>query len=125
MKARKIFFKVLNPYLRYAQVHFKRGKKVWEVRPPTQWNKGRIVLWLLAGFMTRASAKVVPVYIGDDQTDEDAFKAIGRKGIGIKVTPNEKAVSYASYYLRSPSEVFYFLKRLKYLKEKGKSHVNY
>jgi len=119
-KAKKVFLKTLRPYLRYAQIVFTRGKKVWEVRPPTRWNKGRIVLWLLARMVAHTATKFVPIYIGDDRTDEDAFKAIRRRGIGIKVTQKGNEVSHAGYYLRSTGEVFDFLRRLKMLKKREK-----
>uniref|UniRef100_A0A251U0G6 Putative trehalose-phosphatase, HAD-like domain protein n=1 Tax=Helianthus annuus TaxID=4232 RepID=A0A251U0G6_HELAN len=45
---------------------------------------------------------VLPIYVGDDKTDEDAFK--GNRGYGILVTPAPKENS-AYYSLRDPSEV--------------------
>ncbi|KAM0039207.1 putative trehalose-phosphatase [Helianthus debilis subsp. tardiflorus] len=48
---------------------------------------------------------VLPIYVGDDKTDEDAFKFLteGNRGYGILVTPAPKESS-AYYSLRDPSE---------------------
>lgn len=48
--------------------------QVYEVRPPTLWNKGDAVLYLLEHLGFLDLKKVFPIYIGDDRTDEDAFK---------------------------------------------------
>lgn len=51
------------------------GKEVLEVRPPARVDKGTAVLMLgarLGGFSPGASI----IYIGDDTTDEDAFRAL-------------------------------------------------
>lgn len=89
------------------------GKKIFELRPALDWDKGRALLWLLETLhlATDGSPDVVPLYLGDDVTDEDAFRAIQGRGIGILVAeePRETAASYA---LRDPEEVRAFLERL-------------
>ncbi len=77
------------------------GKKVFEVRPINAWNKGDAVLWILKNF----GAGKMPVYIGDDSTDEDAFKVINKTGTSISIGKN----SHASCYLESQSYVKRFL----------------
>jgi trehalose-phosphatase len=82
---------------------------VLEVRPPVDWDKGKVVMWLLARQQFASEGKqVLPVYIGDDLTDEDAFKAIKNKGITIFV--GEPKVSHAQYYLKNVNEVAEFIK---------------
>jgi len=46
-----------------------------EVRPSIEWNKGHALEYLLdtLGF-SDSSTNVLPFYIGDDRSDEDAFK---------------------------------------------------
>ena len=73
------------------------GKKVFEVRPHDIWNKGDAVKWI----WDRFDKNRIPVYIGDDQTDEDAFKAIKGKGIGISIGKSDAA----DYYLETQEEV--------------------
>ncbi|XP_019173541.1 PREDICTED: probable trehalose-phosphate phosphatase H, partial [Ipomoea nil] len=56
---------------------------------------------------------VFPVYIGDDRTDEDAFKVLRERGQGFDIlvskTPKD---THASYFLQEPSEVMVFLRQL-------------
>ncbi|CAA6665058.1 unnamed protein product [Spirodela intermedia] len=80
---------------------------------------------LLTGFAD--SEDVLPVYIGDDRTDEDAFKVLRERGqgFGILVSKIPKDTS-ASYSLREPLEVMEFLKRLvdwKRVSTKGRARV--
>jgi trehalose 6-phosphate phosphatase len=51
--------------------------QVLEVRPVIDWNKGKAVEFLLDSLGLADSDKVLPIYIGDDRTDEDAFKVRG------------------------------------------------
>jgi len=48
--------------------------QVLEVRPVIDWNKGKAVEFLLDTLGLADSDNVLPIYIGDDRTDEDAFK---------------------------------------------------
>ncbi len=89
-----------------------RGKKVFELQPAINWDKGQAVLWLLHALGLEDPA-VTPLYIGDDVTDEDAFQALARadRGVGILVaeTPHPTA---AQFTLRHPGEVQHFLQQL-------------
>lgn len=58
----------------YPDFHLTRGKKVLEIRPSIEWNKGDALKYLLETLGFRDSGDVFPIYIGDDRTDEDAFK---------------------------------------------------
>ncbi len=69
-------------------------------------NKGTAVRELMAACPTRT----LPVYLGDDVTDEDAFREVLRDGFGIRVGPRERP-SLASGRLPSCSAVFGFLER--------------
>jgi trehalose 6-phosphate phosphatase len=82
------------------------GKKVIEVRPVGS-NKGKAVQFLLAG----EHAQTLPVYIGDDTTDEEAFLALSERGITIVVAESPRA-SAAQYYLNDTAEVLRFLSTL-------------
>ena len=86
------------------------GKKVYELLPNIDWDKGKAVLWLLEHLgLERPNAR--PIYIGDDRTDEDAFRALEQRGPGILVS-EEPRPSAASYSLGNPSEVERFLHKL-------------
>lgn len=66
--------KVLSVLAEYPRFHLTRGKKVLELRPSIQWNKGNALVYLLDTLGFANSSNVLPIYIGDDKTDEDAFK---------------------------------------------------
>jgi trehalose-phosphatase len=83
------------------------GKEVVEVRPVGV-NKGKAVQLLLA----HGNNAALPLYLGDDATDEDAFRVVnGRGGLSILVADPPRRTA-ARYYLRNPEEVFRFLTRL-------------
>jgi trehalose-phosphatase len=86
------------------------GKKVFEMRPQLEWHKGKAVLWLL-GELGLDRPDVLPVYIGDDETDEDAFAALAGRGLGILVADRPQKTQ-AEYRLESPEAVARFLRRL-------------
>ena len=108
-QVKTIFHEAVILYLVRNKIKIKTGKMVLEVRPPSEWDKGKVVLWLLArqGFALKG---FVPIYIGDDKTDEDAFKVLRNKGITIFV--GKPKPSYAQYYLKDTNEVKEFLKRI-------------
>lgn len=80
----------------------KRGKKVIELAPAIEWSKGKFARFLLDQLERIAGKKFLPLYIGDDKTDEDAFRELA-SGITIRVGRNKK--SYAAYYFRETKEV--------------------
>jgi trehalose-phosphatase len=86
------------------------GKKLFEIRPDLDWGKGQALLWLLDA-LGLEGPDVLPLYIGDDLTDEDAFRALGDRGVGILVAEEPRETA-AEYRLRDPEEVRRFLERL-------------
>jgi len=62
-----------------------RGKKVIEIRPSLKWHKGRAVEWIMQTLEQKDGVTYMPIYLGDDITDEDAFRAMPNNGIGILV----------------------------------------
>ena len=86
---------------RHPALRVTSGKKVFELQPDVDWDKGRAVLWLIE---TLALQDALPVYIGDDVTDEDAFRALAHRGVGIAVQEAPQPTA-AQYTLRDPDEV--------------------
>lgn len=86
------------------------GKKVFQVQPKVDWDKGHAVLWLLDKLELNRPG-VLPLYVGDDITDEDAFRVMREQGIGIVVGQGSRATA-AHYVLAGPTEVRHFLQRL-------------
>ncbi|KAJ8772123.1 hypothetical protein K2173_027300 [Erythroxylum novogranatense] len=98
---------------RYKRLRLTHGRKVLEVRPVINWDKGKAVLFLLESLGLSNRNDVLPIYVGDDKTDEDAFKVLRERkcGYGFLVTSAPKE-SNAYFSLRDPSEVMEFLKSL-------------
>lgn len=110
--AKSILLRTLRPFLKRSKVAMTDGKKVWEIRPAAEWNKGTTLVWLFARIFAERPGHIHPIYIGDDLTDEDAFKVLKKRGTVIKVTEDPNERSHASHRLRSPGEVFRFLKKI-------------
>lgn len=92
------------------------GKMVYEIQPKVDWDKGKAVLYLLEA-LGLGSDDVLPLYLGDDITDEDAFAALEGRGIGILVAdPDDPELAgratRAEYALRNTREVERFLDTL-------------
>lgn len=100
------------------------GKMVFELQPKIDWNKGKAVLYLIEA-LGLDREDVVPIYLGDDITDEDAFEALGeapaggnKRGIGIFVGSADDPevggrTTHAEYVLDSVEEVGGFLEQLR------------
>ncbi|XP_065008869.1 probable trehalose-phosphate phosphatase 6 isoform X1 [Musa acuminata AAA Group] len=97
----------------YPKLRLTQGRKVLEIRPTIKWDKGKALEFLLESLGFANCTNVMPVYIGDDRTDEDAFKVLRDRGqgFGILVSKFPKETN-ATYSLQEPSEVKDFLVRL-------------
>jgi trehalose 6-phosphate phosphatase len=97
----------------YPRLRLTQGRKVLEIRPVIKWDKGRALEFLLGALGFADRADVFPIYIGDDRTDEDAFRVLRSRGqgAGILVTRFPKD-TLASFSLHDPNEVKDFLRKL-------------
>jgi len=95
---------------RHRELRRMDGKKVYELLPDIDWNKGKAMLWLLET-LGLEGRNALPIYIGDDRTDEDAFRALEQRGIGILVSEQSPPTA-ARYSLKNPPEVEEFLAAL-------------
>lgn len=86
-----------------------RGKRVLEVRPDVDWHKGRALQFLRD---TLGAADAPALFIGDDVTDEDAFRIMGPGDTAVYVGDSPPADTAASARLTSPEDVAAFLGRL-------------
>lgn len=88
------------------------GKKILELQPDVEWGKGHAVLWL-AEVLGLKRAGAIIIYLGDDVTDEDAFRALRYHGVGIGIrVALSTSGTDATYYLRDCAEVKQFLESL-------------
>lgn len=86
------------------------GKKIMELKPNLDWHKGKAVQWLLDELDLNQPG-IIPIYIGDDLTDEDAFATLQGQGIGIMVGEHDEKTA-ATYRLEDVEEVQAFLESL-------------
>lgn len=109
----EIFHRISSPGLIEGKIRVTSGKKVWEVRPPIDWQKGKAVEVIMEEMKKVLTGEQwLTIYLGDDTTDEDAFKIVHRpQGWSIFVG-EENPSSNADYFLNSVSEVETFLSRL-------------
>ncbi|MFP4163422.1 MAG: trehalose-phosphatase [Chitinispirillaceae bacterium] len=94
----------------YPDLKLTYGKKVIEFRPDLPWDKGKAVEWIMTKLFPQGNA--LPLFIGDDITDEDAFREIKDWGISVLVG-NHGEPSFADYKLDSTRDVKKFLEILK------------
>lgn len=86
------------------------GKKVLELKPNLEWDKGQALLWLLERLGLKED-QVLPLYLGDDLTDEDALRVLADRGIGILVGDHGHP-THARFRLKDVGEVKQFLQEL-------------
>ena len=82
------------------------GRKVLEIRPRVGWDKGMAVRWIQ---QASGHPAALPLYIGDDSTDEDAFLALPE---GITIAIGKARETAAQYFLDRQDLVPEFLRWL-------------
>ncbi len=108
-RIRQLFSEAIECADAKDKLQVSEGKKVLEVRPPVDWNKGKAIEWLLQIYGTPGD---LPIFAGDDVTDEDGFRILHKLG-GISVlVGKDKASSAAHYYLDSPEQLHHWLGKL-------------
>jgi trehalose-phosphatase len=103
-------------YRMQGEIVVRPGKEVFEIRPSGEWDKGKTVLWLLEKSAIAAGEPPWPLCLGDDRTDEDAFREIRKRGLTVYVGAPGK--TDARYYLRNVGEVAAFLGRLAQIRKR-------
>lgn len=103
---KRIFYKTVSELSDQKPLAVVKGKKVLELVPNVSWDKGSAALWILK----ELKVKCLPIYIGDDQTDENAFKALHKKGTNIRVGKSKKTL--ADYYLKGYWEISRLLQQI-------------
>jgi trehalose 6-phosphate phosphatase len=90
------------------------GREVIELRPDLDWDKGKTLRWVIDHLQEAGSGPLLPIYLGDDITDEDAFDAVRHDGVPIVVRHNDDGAraTAALFALDSPARVSEFTERL-------------
>jgi len=93
----------------------KTGKKVFELQPKLDWDKGKAVLWLLKA-LDLDGPECVPMFFGDDVTDEDAFGALQGRGLSVIVSAKSDdetgRTTAATFRVHDTDELLELLRRL-------------
>lgn len=96
---------------KYDELRLLKGKKVFEILPNIDWDKGKAIRWIMNAL--EITWETTPAfYLGDDTTDEYAFRTIITRGTAILVTDNPLNPSAADFQLDSPKEVQKFFKEV-------------
>ena len=109
VRAERAFWSLATPALDAGTLRLQRGECVFELLPDIAWNKGDAVRWIEGDVTRRRGSPVRPVYLGDDQTDEHAFEAVGTRGITVVIG---RRPSRAGRRLPDPAAVERLLIRL-------------
>ena len=92
-----------------AGIRVEQGKKVFELLPDDKQNKGTFAVTL---FEEKGGIEsVVPIYCGDDMTDETVFEALPCQALTVHVGGGQRQSS-ARYRLDDPTQVAEFLGRI-------------
>lgn len=113
-RSREIFEKVSRICSKYYGVKFFRSRSSIEIIPNTGWDKGKAIDYVLAALSARTGLSandIMPIYFGDDKSDENGFKLLKGKGIGVKV--GYRCGTNANYYVDGTEDVIRFLIELK------------
>jgi trehalose 6-phosphate phosphatase len=113
-EVKNILDRIISSPFTSGKINMTEGKKIFEVRPAVNWDKGKAVQLLMKRFEKGGrQSNLFPISLGDDLTDEDAFRFINRCGKGISVLiGRSNPDTSAHYFLESPKEVAQFMELL-------------
>ena len=97
-------------------IEVREGKMVHEVRPRVDWDKGKAAVWIRKQL---DQSEALPIVLGDDMTDENAFVAFD-DAITICVDPRQETA--AEYWVQGPDDVKDFLAWISRIWEKARFH---
>jgi len=112
-RLKQVFLKAAGEFVQHDVLTIIRGKKVLELMPSASWDKGKASLWILRNL----EADCLPLYVGDDETDEAAFRALRQAGVTIAVGRSRRTA--AEYYVNGQWEVSRTLRSLREIVRSG------
>lgn len=101
-----LFNKFIRLYAKGGLVKVLAGKKVYEIFPNVNWDKGAFANLLIKKISLITKEVPVTLFIGDDKTDEDVFQTLEDE---ITIRVGRSRQSNAKYDLKNTKEVFKFL----------------
>jgi len=101
LRAEQALMRHAKPHLDSGALRVMLGASMIELIPNIDWHKGSAVAWILER-VTRAHGPAWPVYIGDDLTDEDGFRAV--QDVGLSIAASARAAG-AELAVDGPGEV--------------------
>lgn len=119
-RVRQMFYAVVQPYQLKRHIRVTTGRCVFEVRPPVSWTKATMVNWLLT-HRVAGGRRPLPLYVGDDMTDEDVFALLRQRGLTVAVAPGASATR-ARYRVDAPEDVWRLLQRVRVIRESRHGH---
>jgi trehalose-phosphatase len=99
--AQSRFMDTARKYIDSGRLRVLPGACVIELLPGVSWHKGSALQWIRER-IERVHGPTFTVYVGDDVTDEDAFRAVGPEGMTISAS--ERA-SGAEFFVNGPDGV--------------------
>lgn len=106
---------ITAPSVEATKIVLNSGRKVLEIRPAVNWHKGSAVSWLINKLSPNDDTPLT-IYIGDDNTDEDAFGVLPE---GITICVGKIHDTLAKYHVRNHREVHAFMAYLLELRRSG------
>lgn len=115
--AQSFFIEAARAGIDAGQLRVLPGACVVELLPGAAWHKGSALQWIRER-IERLHGPTFTVYVGDDVTDEDAFKAIGPEGMALSASDR---ASGAHFSVNGPEGVERLLHSLDGPKNNGRA----
>ena len=108
---------IQNLVQKYGGLRILKGKKVFEILPNIDWDKGKAIRWIMNA-LNIPWESTEAFYLGDDTTDEYAFRTVITRGTAILISDDPERASSADFLLQSPEEVKKFFEQVLAFSEK-------
>lgn len=92
---------IIQPYIQ-NNLSLIDGNKTYDLRPSLNWTKGHFAEFIIKQMEINYDKKLIPIYVGDDKTDEDVFKKL-KNAITIRIGKSQ--TSKAVYYLKNQNKI--------------------